>query len=189
MVLIDAGQADEDARFQKLRERYDMISSMNKNRVEELRVANKKIRTLQEEIDLLLEAFIEGSVQTPLIRFEAPPPPPAPAHLEEPRDPSWRPSPLPQPLPQPGSGSAALLRAGAADAPIHPHALPDPSLQSRAVANGKRVRSEMDSPEDDKSKRRRRVSRKRSPGDDSSLPIEGDADSKRMAFISELIDP
>ncbi|ESK88864.1 hypothetical protein Moror_17041 [Moniliophthora roreri MCA 2997] len=184
-----AGQADEDVRFQKLRERYDMVHSLHKARIDELRYANKKIKGLQEEIDLLLEAFIEGTTQTPLLRFEAPPPTAAPP--EEPQDSSWRPSPLPQPLPQPGSGNAALIRVSTSDAPIHPHALsnPGPVSHQRTVANGKRSRGE-ESPEDDKSKRRRRTSRKRSPADDDvPVAVEGDADTRRMAFINELIDP
>ncbi|KAG7094418.1 hypothetical protein E1B28_008018 [Marasmius oreades] len=61
-------------KFQALREKYELVTQAQQLRQKELEVATGRMKGLQEEIDMLLDAFIEMAHASPVLRIDEPPP-------------------------------------------------------------------------------------------------------------------
>ncbi|KAK1227994.1 hypothetical protein PQX77_008985 [Marasmius sp. AFHP31] len=167
--MMLGSSAVDAARFQALREKYEQVTQTQNQHQRELEVAKGRTKGLQDEIDMLLDAFIEMAQASPVLRLDEPPPP-QPTREELAREAARR-----QVL------SAAPIDAHNGDSlyaqhPLgpNPHAPPPPPQSQPVYTNGASTNGK---------RKRRRVAQ------EDADPEEAARRSSNMAFITEIIHP
>ncbi|KAL0572011.1 hypothetical protein V5O48_009953 [Marasmius crinis-equi] len=176
-MIVGSSPVDA-ARFQALREKYELVIQTQTQHQRELEVARGRMKGLQDEIDMLLDAFIEMAHASPILRLDEPPPP-HPTREELARDAARRQAMAPMDLPPPGgiphNGDPALYAQhplgpnANAQPPPPPIPVSQPAYTNGTATNGKR--------------KRRRVAQ------EDADPEEAARRSSNMAFITEIIQP
>ncbi|KAL0062515.1 hypothetical protein AAF712_010649 [Marasmius tenuissimus] len=168
--MMLGSSAVDAARFQALREKYEQVTQTQTQHQRELEVAKGRTKGLQDEIDMLLDAFIEMAQASPVLRLDEPPPP-LPTREELAREAARRQVLSATPI-DAHNGDPTLY----AQHPLgpNPHAPPPPPQSQPIYTNGASTNGK---------RKRRRVAQ------EDADPEETARRSSNMAFITEIIHP